>query len=366
MKRIMIIIGTRPEAIKMIPVIKELKKRKIFKIIICVTGQHKEMLYQILNSFDIIPDIDLSIMVKNQTLFDITSSILLKLNTVLEKEKPDFILVHGDTTTAFAGALSGFYKQIPVGHVEAGLRSKDIYSPYPEEFNRKAISLIAKLHFAPTELSKNNLITEGVPTSKIYVTGNTSIDMLKYTISDNYKSDLIEWIGNSKLVLVTLHRREIWGSKFDEILNSIKEITNEFKTIKVIFSTHLNPVIQDKVKKILGGSERIRITTPLNVEDFHNIIKASYIVLTDSGGLQEEASFLHVPLLVLRDLTERPEGVLSGTTNIVGTDPKSIINSFKYIFENEIIYNKMKSSTNPYGDGIASIRIADILGNVLD
>lgn len=361
MKHILIIIGTRPEAIKMIPLIIELKKRDNFKVTICNTGQHKEMIDQALESFSIVPDINLSVMSINQGLEDLTSSLLTKVGNLLNDIQPDLVLVHGDTTTAFAASLASFYKQIPVGHIEAGLRTYNVYSPFPEEFNRRAISLIAKYNFAPTQTSKYNLIHEGVDPDSIYVTGNTCIDTLQYTIKDDYKHELLDWAADSNLILVTLHRRENFGTTYENVLKTIKQISEKYEDIKIIFPVHLNPNIRSKVYSILGNSERIKLIDPLDVVDFHNFMKASYIILTDSGGLQEEASYLHTPTLVLRDTTERPEGVGTGTIKLIGTDVNSILKYFTQIYESKILYTKMKESVNPYGEGNSCMKISSIL-----
>lgn len=361
MKHILIIIGTRPEAIKMIPLIIELKKRDNFKVTLCNTGQHKEMLNPILEAFSIVPDVNLSVMSKNQSLADLTSTLLVKIDNLLNDIQPDIVLVHGDTTTAFAASLASFYKQIPVGHIEAGLRTYNIYSPFPEEFNRRAISLIAKYNFAPTQTSKNNLIHEGVNPNSIYVTGNTCIDTLQYTIKEDYKHELLDWAADSNLILVTLHRRENFGTTYENVLKTIKQISEQFIDVKIIFPVHLNPNIRSKVYSILGNSERIKLIDPLDVVDFHNFMKASYIILTDSGGLQEEASYLHIPTLVLRETTERLEGIKSGAIKLVGINSDNILNSFKEIYRDKNLYTKIQDSLNPFGDGDSSLKITKII-----
>lgn len=361
MKKVMLVFGTRPEAIKMCPLAKELKTRKDIKTIVCVTGQHRQMLDQVLKAFDVIPDYDLSIMKNKQTLFDITTNLLNSIKTILEELKPDVVLVHGDTSTTFATSLACFYMQIPVGHVEAGLRTYNIYSPYPEEFNRQAVSIIAKYNFAPTELSKNNLIKEGKDPSTIYVTGNTAIDALKTTVKKDYTNEQFNWAEGSKLIMITAHRRENIGEPMKNMFKAIKRIINEHPDIKAIYPIHMNPIVRELANEVLGDCDRIRIIDPLDVVDFHNFLSRSYLILTDSGGIQEEAPSLGKPVLVMRDTTERPEGISAGTLKLVGTNEDSIYNAFKLLLEDEIEYEKMSHASNPYGDGIASKRIADIL-----
>lgn len=360
-KRIMVVFGTRPEAIKMCPLVNELKFRKNLETIVCVTGQHRQMLDQVLNVFDIIPDYDLSIMRDNQTLFDITIDILKKMKEILEKVKPDLVLVHGDTSTTFVTSLGCFYLQIPVGHVEAGLRTNNIYSPFPEEFNRQAVSLIAKYHFAPTEIAKQNLIKEGKDPSTIFITGNTAIDALKTTVRKDYFNPILEWASDSKLILLTAHRRENLGEPMKNMFSAIKRIVDEFKDIKVCYPIHMNPIVREIANKILGDCDRIKIIEPMDVLDFHNFMYRSYLILTDSGGIQEEAPSLGKPVLVMRDITERPEGIKAGTLKLVGTNEKSIYTSLKKLLEDKKEYEKMSKASNPYGDGFASKRIADIL-----
>lgn len=363
MKKVMLVFGTRPEAIKMCPLVKELKTRKEIETIVCVTGQHREMLEQVLNDFNVVPDYDLDIMKQKQTLFDITQNILSKVQSVLEEVKPDVVLVHGDTSTTFVTSLAAFYLQIPVGHVEAGLRTYNIYSPFPEEFNRQATGLIAKYHFAPTEAAKNNLVKEGKNPDDIYITGNTAIDALKTTIKPDYFHEQLEWAKDSRLIMLTAHRRENLGKPLENMFRAIKRIVDEHDDIKVIYPIHMNPAVRNTAKNILGDHERIRIIEPLDVLDFHNFLNASYLILTDSGGIQEEAPSLGKPVLVMRDTTERPEGIKAGTLKLVGTEEESVYINFKNLIEDKELYNKMSNASNPYGDGFASKRIADILEN---
>ena len=361
MKKIMLVFGTRPEAIKMCPLVNELKSRDNFDVKVCVTGQHKEMLKQVLDVFNVIPDYDLEIMEPKQTLFSITTNILNKIKTVLEEEKPDIVLVHGDTTTTFVTALACFYLNIKVGHVEAGLRTYNIKSPFPEEFNRQAVSIISDFNFAPTEKSKQNLIAEGKKKENIFVTGNTAIDALKTTVRNDYTNSIFEWIGNDKLVLLTAHRRENIGENLENIFNAVKDIINNFNDVKVVYPIHLNPTIRETANKIFEGVDRIKIIEPLDVIDFHNFMNKSYLILTDSGGIQEEAPSLGKPVLVMRDTTERPEGISAGTLKLVGTDRNSIYSSCKLLLEDSIEYKKMSKAMNPYGNGTACQQIADIL-----
>lgn len=361
MKKIMLVFGTRPEAIKMCPIVNELKKRKYFKTIVCVTGQHREMLDAVLEIFDVVPDYDLAIMKDTQTLFDITTSILNNIKEVLEKEQPDIVLVHGDTSTTFVTALAAYYLQIPVGHIEAGLRTYDIYSPYPEEFNRQAVSIIAKYNFAPTEQAKNQLINEGKEPNSIYVTGNTVIDALQMTVKEDYTHPMLEWAKDSRLIMITAHRRENLGQPMINMFNAIKRIMDEYKDIKAIYPIHMNPKIREIANKILKGNDRIRIIEPLDVMDFHNFLNFSYLILTDSGGIQEEAPSLGKPVLVMRNITERVEGIKAGTLKLVGTNEEKIYDTFKLLLTNKEEYNKMAKANNPYGDGFASKRIVNIL-----
>jgi len=361
MKKIMLVFGTRPEAIKMCPLVKELQSRKKVISKVCVTGQHRQMLDQVLNIFDVIPDYDLSIMKPKQTLFNVTIEILNNMENILEIEKPDVVLVHGDTTTTFSVALACFYKQIPVGHVEAGLRTYDIYSPYPEEFNRQAVSIIAKYNFAPTETSKRNLIEEGKPEGSIYVTGNTAIDALKITVQENYWHTELEWAKDSRLIMLTAHRRENLGEPLYHMFKAIKRIVEENPDVKVIYPVHMNPVVREAAQAVLGEEERVHIIEPLDVIDFHNFLSRSYLILTDSGGIQEEAPSLGKPVLVMRDTTERPEGITAGTLKLVGTDEQVIYREFDRLLKDKNTYETMSRAANPYGDGQASKRIADIL-----
>lgn len=363
MKKVMLVFGTRPEAIKMCPLVNELKMRKKIRTIVCVSGQHRQMLDQVLEVFRVTPDYDLSIMQEKQTLFDITTNILNRIKAVLEVERPDVVLVHGDTSTTFVTALACFYLQIPVGHVEAGLRTYNIYSPYPEEFNRQAVSLISRFHFAPTELSKQNLLAEGKKPEMIYVTGNTAIDALKATVRADYTHPELEWAKDSRLILITAHRRENLGEPMRHMFRAIRRVMDEHPDVKAIYPIHLNPVVRETAREILGGDDRIHIIEPLEVLDFHNFLSRSYMILTDSGGIQEEAPSLGKPVLVMRDTTERPEGIAAGTLKLVGTKEETIYQNFRLLLENEAEYIKMSSASNPYGDGLASKRIADILDN---
>ncbi len=361
MKKIMIVFGTRPEAIKMCPLIKELKKRDKMKTVVCVTGQHQQMLNQVLNAFQVIPDYNLSIMKEKQTLFDVTVNILERIKEVLEKEKPNVVLVHGDTSTTFATALASFYLKIPVGHVEAGLRTYNIFSPYPEEFNRQAVGIISQYNFAPTELSKNNLIKEGKTPETIYVTGNTAIDALKTTVKEEYSHLELEWAKGSRLILITAHRRENLGEPMKNMFRAIRRVLDEHPDVKAIYPIHMNPIVREIAESILGNDERIHIIEPLDVLDFHNFQARSHLILTDSGGIQEEAPSLGKPVLVMRDTTERPEGILAGTLKMVGTEEGTIYQTFTELLDNQNVYNAMAHASNPYGDGYACKRIADIL-----
>ena len=361
MKKVMLVFGTRPEAIKMCPLVKELKTRKNIEVKVCVTGQHREMLQQVLECFNVIPDYNLEIMKDKQTLFDITTNIISKIKPVLEQEKPDVILVHGDTTTTFVTSLCAFYMQIPVGHVEAGLRTYDIYSPYPEEFNRQATGIIAKYHFAPTEKSKQNLLAEGKDENSIYVTGNTAIDALKTTVKKDYNNELFDWIGNDRLIVLTAHRRENLGKPLEQMFTAIKRILDEYDDIKVIYPIHKNPLVRETANRIFMNSKKIQLIEPLEVLDFHNFLNKSYLILTDSGGIQEEAPSLGKPVLVMRDTTERPEGIKAGTLKLVGTEEENIYKNIKKLLEDKDEYEKMSKASNPYGDGYACKRIADIL-----
>lgn len=361
MKKIMLVFGTRPEAIKMCPLVNELRTRKNVQTVVCVTGQHRQMLDQVLDCFGVVPDYDLSIMKDKQTLFDITANILLSIREVLEKEHPDVVLVHGDTSTTFVTALACFYLQIPVGHVEAGLRTYDIYSPYPEEFNRQSVSIISAYNFAPTELSQDNLLKEGRAEDHIFVTGNTAIDALKTTVRKDYTHPILEWASGSRLITLTAHRRENLGEPLHHMFRAIMRIVNETPDIKVIYPIHMNPVVREAANEILGGHDRVRIIEPLDVLDFHNFLAHSFLILTDSGGIQEEAPSLGKPVLVMRDTTERPEGIKAGTLKLVGTNEETIYNAFKELLTDAVVYDRMSKASNPYGDGFASERIADIL-----
>ena len=361
MKKVMLVFGTRPEAIKMCPLVNELKSRRGLETVVCVTGQHREMLDAVLRAFSVEPDYDLSIMKSGQTLFDITTSILEKIKAVLEEVRPDVVLVHGDTSTTFVTALACFYMQIPVGHVEAGLRTYNIYSPYPEEFNRQAVGIIAKYNFAPTALARENLVREGKDESTIFVTGNTAIDALKTTVREDYTHPELELIGDSRLILITAHRRENLGEPMAHMFRAIRRIIDEHDDVKAIYPIHMNPAVRSVAERELGGCERIRIIEPLDVLDFHNFLARSYMILTDSGGIQEEAPSLGKPVLVMRDTTERPEGIAAGTLKLVGTDEDVIYENFRTLLDDRAAYEAMSKASNPYGDGHACERIADIL-----
>ena len=363
MKTIMLVFGTRPEAIKMCPLVNELKSRENLKTVVCVTGQHRQMLDQVLEAFDVTPDYDLSIMKTGQTLFDITTNILNGIGSVLDEVKPDVVLVHGDTSTTFVTALACFYKQIPVGHVEAGLRTYNIYSPYPEEFNRQAVGIVAKYHFSPTELSKQNLLNEGKNPKSIFVTGNTAIDALKTTVREDYTHPELEWAADSRLIIITAHRRENLGEPMHHMFRAIRRIMDEHTDVKAIYPIHMNPVVRKAADEELAGCDRIHIIEPLEVLDFHNFLARSFLILTDSGGIQEEAPSLGKPVLVMRDTTERPEGIKAGTLKLVGTDEQVIYENFKLLLEDQTAYEAMSKASNPYGDGLACKRIADILEN---
>lgn len=361
MKKVMLVFGTRPEAIKMCPLVLELKKRPELDVTLCVTGQHRQMLDQVLRAFDVTPDYDLSIMKDKQTLFDVTVNILERIREVLTEVSPDVVLVHGDTSTTFAAALACYYLQIPVGHVEAGLRTYNIYSPYPEEFNRQAVSILARFNFAPTEMSKENLLREGRDPSTIYVTGNTAIDALKTTVRDDYTHPELEWAKGSRLILITAHRRENLGEPMHHMFRAIRRIIDEHPDVCAIYPIHMNPVVRAAANEELGGCDRIHIIEPLDVLDFHNFMARSYMILTDSGGIQEEAPSLGKPVLVMRDTTERPEGIAAGTLRLVGTDEEVIYENFRQLLDVPEAYEAMSKASNPYGDGLACIRIADTL-----
>ena len=364
MQTVMLVFGTRPEAIKMCPLINELKHRKNIKTIVCVTGQHRQMLDQVLEAFSVVPDFDLAIMKEKQTLFDITSNILDSIKDVLKKIRPDVVLVHGDTSTTFVTALACFYMQIPVGHVEAGLRTYNLYSPFPVEFNRQAVSLISRYHFAPTELAKKNLLHEGKSPDTIYVTGNTAIDALKTTVREEYFHPELEWAKDSRLILITAHRRENIGQPMKNMFRAIRRVMEEHPDVKALYPIHMNPVVRKIAGEELGDCQRIHMIEPLEVLDCHNIMARSYLILTDSGGIQEEAPSLGKPVLVMRDTTERPEGINAGTLRLVGTEEKTIYNEFSRLLSDQKAYDEMACAWNPYGDGYASERIANILCEV--
>lgn len=361
MKKIMAVLGTRPEAIKMCPVIIELKKRKNVDLYVCITGQHREMLRSVLDIFGVRADCDLDIMKEGQSLADITKAVLDGISEVLEREKPDVVLVHGDTMTAFAASLACFYKKIPVGHVEAGLRTYDVYSPYPEEFNRRAIDITARYLFAPTRLSAENLLREGADENSIFVTGNTAIDALRLTVKEEYSSPITEAAAGKRIILLTAHRRESHGEALRGIFRAVRRIANEFDDVMIVYPVHPNPVVRAAAEETLSCHERIMLTEPLDVITFHNLMAKSRFIMTDSGGIQEEAPSLGKPVLVLRDVTERPEGVEAGTLRIVGTDEEKVYLACKNLLCNDAEYAEMSSAENPYGDGKASRRIADAL-----
>ena len=361
MKKILLVFGTRPEAIKMCPLVNELKTREGIKTIVCVSGQHRQMLDQVLEAFHVVPDYDLSIMKDRQTLFDITTNILDRIKAVLEEVKPDVVLVHGDTSTTFVTALACFYMQIPVGHVEAGLRTYDIYSPYPEEFNRQAVSIISRYNFAPTEQARQNLLSEGKRPETIVVTGNTAIDALRTTVREDYSHPELVWDSDSRLILITAHRRENLGEPMKNMFRAIRRVMDEHTDVKAIYPIHMNPIVRKTADEFLGGDDRIHIIEPLDVLDFHNFLARCFLVLTDSGGIQEEAPSLGKPVLVMRNTTERPEGIAAGTLKLVGTDEEVIYRSFKQLLEDNEEYARMSNACNPYGDGFACKRIADIL-----
>ena len=361
MKKIMLVFGTRPEAIKMCPLVNELKKRPDIQTVVCVTAQHRQMLDQVLKTFDVVPDYDLNIMKERQTLFDITINILDAIKSVLEEVKPDVVLVHGDTSTTFVTALASFYLQIPVGHVEAGLRTYNIYSPYPEEFNRRAVGTISQYNFAPTQLAANHLIKEGKEPETIYVTGNTVIDAMQHTVKSDYTHPELEWVGHSKLIFITAHRRENLGEPMHHMFRAIRRVLDEYPECKAIYPIHMNPAVRQAADEVLGDCKQIHIIEPIEVFDCHNFEARSFLCLTDSGGIQEECPSYGVPVLVMRDTTERPEGMDAGTLRLVGTNEETIYSTFKLLLENKEEYEKMSHACNPYGDGHACERIADIL-----
>lgn len=361
MKKVMLVFGTRPEAIKMCPLVNELKSRPNIQTVVCVTAQHRQMLDQVLATFNVVPDFDLDIMKDRQTLFDITTNILNGIKAVLEEVKPDVVLVHGDTSTTFVTALACFYLQIPVGHVEAGLRTYNIYSPYPEEFNREAVSIVSQYNFAPTLLSRDNLLREGRKAENIYVTGNTVIDAMQHTVKEDYHHPELAWVGDAKLIFITAHRRENLGEPMHHMFRAIRRVLDEHPECKAVYPIHMNPVVRQAADEELGDCKQIHIIEPIEVFDCHNFEARSYLCLTDSGGIQEECPSYGVPVLVMRDTTERPEGVEAGTLKLVGTDEETIYKAFKELLENEEEYRRMSNACNPYGDGHACERIADIL-----
>ena len=361
MKKIMTVFGTRPEAIKMCPLIQELRKEKEFQTIVCVTGQHRQMLEQVLHAFAVTPDYDLAIMKDRQTLFDVTANVLNGMKEVLEKEKPDIVLVHGDTTTTFATGLAAFYMGIPVGHVEAGLRTYNLQAPFPEEFNRQGVGIFAAYHFAPTETAGENLLKEGKKPESIFVTGNTVIDALKTTVKTDYSHPVLEWARDSRLIMLTAHRRENLGKPLYDIFRGIRQVLDEVEDIKVVYPIHFNPAVRQTAQEVFGDHERMRIIEPLDVLDFHNFMNRSYLILTDSGGIQEEAPALGKPVLVMRNTTERPEGVAAGTLKLVGTDSKVIHEAFLTLLTDRDAYEAMSKASNPYGDGTACVKIKNIL-----
>ena len=360
-KKIMLVFGTRPEAIKMCPLVRELKTRPDVQTLVCVTGQHRAMLQQVLDAFEVVPDYDLAIMKERQTLFDITTRVLEGMKDVLEKEKPDAVLVHGDTSTTFAAALACFYLQIPVGHVEAGLRTYDIYSPFPEEFNREAVSIISAYNFAPTELSRQNLVREGKKPETIWVTGNTVIDAMKHTVSDSFQHPELDWVGKDKLICITAHRRENQGEPMHRMFRAIRRVLEERDDCKAIYPIHMNPVVRKAAEEELAGCDKIHIIEPVDVVECHNFEARCHLCLTDSGGIQEECPSYGKPVLVMRDTTERPEGIDAGTLRLVGTDEQTIYLTFTDLREDDRAYRAMPQACNPYGDGFACRRIADIL-----
>jgi len=363
MKKVVLVFGTRPEAVKMCPLVLEMKRREQFETVVCVTGQHREMLDTVLEAFQVAPDHDLSIMDSGQTLFDINTKVLVGMRDVLSAERPDVVLVHGDTTTTFASAVAAFYMGIPIGHVEAGLRTYNMRSPFPEEFNRQAVDLITAYNFAPTETSKENLLREGKNPDTIFVTGNTSIDALKTTVKEDFSHPEMDWAADSRLVMLTAHRRENLGEPMRGFFRAIRRVADEFPDLKVIYPVHMNPTVEQAAKSEFSGHRRIRLIPPLDVVPFHNFLARSYLILTDSGGIQEEAPSLGKPVLVLRDTTERPEGVAAGTLKLVGTDEEAVYEGFRQLVTDNALYESMSKASNPYGDGFASKRIADILEN---
>lgn len=359
--KVLTIFGTRPEAIKMAPLVKEMESRERIRNYVCVTAQHRQMLDQVLSAFKIVPDFDLNIMQQGQTLADITTRSLLGLQKVIQEISPDIILVHGDTTTTFAGALAAFYNQVTIGHVEAGLRTYNKYSPYPEEMNRQMVGVMADLHFAPTEKSASNLYAEGKKKESVFITGNTAIDAMSHTVREDYRHEILDWVGEDRMILLTAHRRENLGEPMYHIFRAVRKIVEEFPDVKVVYPIHMNPVVRKIAGETIGDVDRIRLVEPLEVVDFHNFISRSYLILTDSGGIQEEAPTLGKPVLVLRDTTERPEGIEAGTLKMAGTDEDTIYRLTSELLSDKEIYRQMSVAKNPYGDGRASIRIADAI-----
>lgn len=359
--KVMTVFGTRPETIKMAPLVKELKSREEIETIVCVTAQHRQMLDQVLNAFQIVPDYDLDIMKQGQTLSDITTRVLQGLESVIKEVKPDIILVHGDTTTTFAGALAAFYNQVAIGHVEAGLRTYNKYSPFPEEANRQFVGVISDMNFAPTEQSKDNLLREGKNPDTIIVTGNTAIDALQTTVRDDYEHEIIDWVGDSRMIMLTAHRRENLGEPMRNMFRAIKRIIEKYEDIKVVYPVHLNPIVVQTAEEIFGDCDRVKLIKPLEVLDFHNLLNKSYLILTDSGGIQEEAPSLGKPVIVLRDTTERPEGIAAGTLKLAGTNEEVIYNLIDELLSDKNEYERMSQASNPYGDGQASKRIVDAI-----
>jgi UDP-N-acetylglucosamine 2-epimerase (non-hydrolysing) len=361
MKKVMLVFGTRPEAIKMCPLVLELQRRPNIQPVVCVTGQHRQMLDQVLEAFGVIPDYDLSVMKEKQTLFDVTCNIMTAIKPVLEEVRPDVVLVHGDTTTTFAAALACFYLQIPVGHVEAGLRTHNLYSPFPEEFNRQVTGILATYHFASTDMAMENLLSEGKNPADIYVTGNTAIDALSVTVREDYTHEVLEWAHDSRLIVITAHRRENLGDPMRNMFRAIRRVMDEHPDVKAVYPIHMNPAVRQVAAEELSGCDRIRIIEPMGVVDFHNLLAKSCFILTDSGGIQEEAPSLGKPVLVMRDTTERPEGVKAGTLKLVGTEEDVIYENFSRLLNDQDFYDTMSHASNPYGDGHASERIADVL-----
>lgn len=359
--KVMTVFGTRPETIKMAPLVKELKKREEIETVVCVTAQHRQMLDQVLNAFHIVPDYDLDIMKQGQTLSDITSRVLQGMESVIKEVKPDIVLVHGDTTTTFAGALAAFYSQVAIGHVEAGLRTYNKYSPFPEEANRQFVGNIADMNFAPTEQSKNNLLREGKNPDTIVVTGNTAIDALNTTVRDEYRDEITDWVGEDRMIMLTAHRRENLGEPMRNMFRAIKRIIEKYEDIKVVYPVHLNPIVVQTAEEVLGACDRVKLIKPLEVVEFHNLLNKSYLILTDSGGIQEEAPSLGKPVIVLRDTTERPEGIAAGTLKLAGTDEEVIFEMIDELLSDEKEYERMSKASNPYGDGKASARIVDAI-----